>query len=437
MTTFAPLFIPHELVFAVSDQAWLTAMIDAERALVRAEAKAGIIPEHGAERVVEFCRPDLYDIEQICRDARDAGNPAEPLVRAIREAVGPETSSCVHWGATSQDIIDTAAMLVAHRSLRMIQTWLGYAESNLDSLAEQHRATPMAGRTLIQQAVPTTFGVKVAGWLTGVREARAMIARVRDDRLTAQLGGAVGTLSVLGAQGPEVARLFAEELDLHQPVMPWHTNRIVLIEIGAALAAAAAASAKIATDIVLMAQTEVGELSEGSGGVSSTMPHKRNPTASILTLALAGRARAHCASLVAAEPHQHERAAGPWHIEWDTLSEALANAGGAVSAVTDALLTLQVNTDRMRANLDLSGGLILAERVAFAAAANAGLDEAHRLVALAAERSEEEDGVSFRQALADIPQLGLTLEQIDAQLDPTVGLEPAVALVDRVLKDEP
>ncbi len=432
MTTFAPLFVPHEMVFAVSDQAWLTAMLEVERALVNAEAAVGIVPVHAAERVAECCRPDLYDIEQLCRDGRAAGNPAEPLVRALREEVGPEVGECVHWGATSQDVVDTAAMLIADRALRLVQTWLGYAESSCERLAEAHRDTPMAGRTLMQQAVPTTFGAKTAGWLVGLREARALVTHVRDQRLHAQLGGAVGTLSVLGPNGPEVAAEFAIQIGLRQPPMPWHTNRIALIEIAAALAAATSACAKIATDIVLMSQTEVGELAESSPGGSSTMPHKRNPTASVLTLASAEQARGRCALLVAAGPHEHERAAGAWHAEWDTLSEALATAGATVSSVNDALINLKVDPARMRANLDLTGGLILAERVAFAAGVAIGMDTAHRLVADAAERAADED-VSFRDALIETERLGLTPEQIDAQLDPAVGLESAAALVDRVL----
>ncbi len=410
-------------------------MLDAERGLANAEAVAGVIPAQAAGRIAGHCHAGEYDIEQLCRDGRAVGNPAEPLVRALRAAVGAEAAGYVHWGATSQDIIDSAAMLVTDRALGLILGWLDAAGAACARLAREHRSTPMAGRTLMQQAVPTTFGLKASGWLTGIRDARTLVTRVRDERLCAQLGGAVGSASALGARAAEVRRLYAQELDLCDPPIPWHTNRIALIEIGAALAAVAAAAAKIGTDIVLLAQTEVGELAEGVGGGSSTMPHKRNPTASVRALACATRARDHCARLVAAEPHQHERAAGAWHAEWDALSEALASAGGAAAAIATALPELRVDAGRMRANLDITGGLIMGQRVAFAAGQSVGIEVAHELVAAATARACEQ-GISFRDALIATDGLGLTSDQIDAQLDPTAGLEPAEAMVDRVLGDE-
>ena len=284
----------------------------------------------------------------------------------------------------------------------------------------------------MQQAAPTTFGLKAAGWYRGAGEARALVARVREQQLAAQLGGAVGTLAALGERGPEVVRLYARELDLPERVAPWHTDRIVLIELGAALAAATAAAAKVASDIVLLSQTEVGEVREGSGGGSSTMPHKRNPANSVRALACAAKARRDAGALIGAEPHQHERAAGPWHAEWDALTEALEATGGTVAAVAEALAGLEVDTARMRQNLDLTGGLVMSERVAFAAAERIGLVEALRLVSAAAARTGGEE-VSFRQALVATGGLGLAPGEIDALLDPATGLEPAAALVDRLL----
>ncbi len=435
MTAFAPLFVPSELERAVSDQAWLAGMLEAERALVNAEAIAGVVPAHLAGAISDRCRADLYDIEALCREGRAVANPAEPLVRALRAGLGADAAGFVHWGATSQDIVDTAAMLVARRALGLIDGWLEEAAGRCAGLARAHRATPIAGRTLLQQAVPTTFGLKAAGWLLGVREARALVAHVRDRRLCAQLGGAVGSLQVLGERGGDVVRLYARELDLSEPVAPWHTRRIALIELGAALAAAAAAAAKIAGDVVLLAQTEVAEVREGGGGGSSTMPHKRNPAASVRALACAASARRHACALVAAEPHEHERAAGPWQAEWDALTGALAGAGGAAAAVAEALAGLEVDPARMRRNLDLTGGLVMSERVAFAAAERVGLAQAQALVTAAAVRAGAE-GVAFRQALADTENLGLRLDEIDAALDPATGLESAAALVDRVLSEE-
>jgi 3-carboxy-cis,cis-muconate cycloisomerase len=434
VTTFAALFVPPELRAAVSDQAWLAAMLAAERALVNAEATAGVVPAPLAAEISDRCRAELYDFEELGRDGMAAGNPAEPLVRAIRAGVSAEAAGFVHFGATSQDIVDSAAMLVARRALGLIAGWLDQVADHCADVAREHRLSPIAGRTLMQQAVPTTFGLKAAGWFQGAREARVLVARVREQRLQAQLGGAVGSLAAFGERGPEIARLYARELGLAEPVAPWHTQRSALIELGAALAAGAAAAAKIATDIILLAQTEVGEVREGAGGGSSTMPHKRNPAISVRTLACAAKARRDAGALIAAEPHQHERAAGPWHAEWDALTGALEATGGAVAAVAEALAGLEVDTARMRQNLDVTGGLIMAERVAFAAAEHIGLVEAQRLVSAAAGRVDE--GTSFRQALAESDGLGLTPDAIDAALDPARGLESAAALVDRVLAGE-
>jgi 3-carboxy-cis,cis-muconate cycloisomerase len=432
VTTFAPLFVPDEIAAAVSDGAWLAAMLDAERALVQAEATAGVVPAHLAGRIADRCDPGLYDAGDLARAGRSAGNPAEPLVRAMREGLDAEAAGFVHRGATSQDILDTAAMLVAKRSLGPIDVWLGEAAEACAALARAHRATPIAGRTLLQQATPTTFGLKAAGWLMGLREARALVEAVSARRLRAQLGGAVGSLAVLGARGPEVARLYARELGLSEPLAPWHAERTVLIELGAALATAAAACAKISGDVVLLAQTEVAEVREGAGGASSTMPHKRNPAVSVRTLACAAAARRHAAALVAGEPHEHERAAGAWHAEWSAISGALEGAGGASAGARELLAGLEVDPARMRRNLDLTGGLVMAERVTYAAAGRVGLIEARSLVTAAAERTAG-GGVTFRQALADSEGMGLTPAEIDAALDPEAGLESAAALVDRVL----
>jgi 3-carboxy-cis,cis-muconate cycloisomerase len=435
VSPFSAIFVPAELADAVSDRAWLRAMLDAERALARAEARAGVISDDSAAAVAAACDASLYDAEEIAAEGRAAGNPAEPLVRAIRAGLDREAAGFVHWGATSQDIVDTAAMLIARRALGLTGGWLDEIAARCAALAAAHRATPIAGRTLLQQAVPTTFGLKAAGWLLGVREARTLVAHVHDGRVRAQLGGAVGSLQVLGEQAGEVVRLYARELDLPAPPAPWHTDRIALIELGAALAAAAAASAKIATDVVLLAQTEVAEVHEGAGGASSTMPHKRNPAVSVRALACAATARTHACALVAAEPPQHERAAGPWHAEWDAISGALAGAGGAAAAVAELLSGLVVDADRMRRNLDLTGGLVTAERIAYAAAPRVGLVAARRVVEHAAARAGSE-GIPFRKALIDSEGLGLTPDEIDALLDPAAGLESAAALVDHILAGE-
>jgi 3-carboxy-cis,cis-muconate cycloisomerase len=239
-------------------------MLDAERALAAAEARAGVIPAEAAEAIAERCRAELFDPEQIAVGARRVGSPVEPLVRALAAEVEGDAGRYVHWGATSQDVLDTAAMLVARGALDLILVELDGVAGACAALAEQHRSTLVAARTLLQQALPTTFGLKAAGWLVGVLDARRRLAALRSDGLAAQLGGAAGTLASLGDRGP------AEELDLAEPVLPWHTNRVRIAELGAALDLAAGVLAKIAIDVALLAQTEVGEAAEPSCRTSET-----------------------------------------------------------------------------------------------------------------------------------------------------------------------
>ncbi|MFL5928295.1 MAG: lyase family protein [Gaiellaceae bacterium] len=348
MRPFARIFVPDGLAETLSDRGWLEAMLEAERALVQAEARAGLITEEAAAAVTAALAADRYDIDALAADGRGAGNPVEPLVRAIKKEVGEDHAPDVHRGATSQDILDTAAVLVANRALRLLDAELASAADACARFADEHRASVMAARTLLQQAVPTTFGYKAAGWLVGIVEARARIAAVV---LPAQLGGAAGTLAALGADGAKVVRLYAAELDLPEPALPWHTRRGPLAELAGALAAAADAVAKIARDVVLLAQTEVAEVSERDGGASSTMPRKSNPISAVLADACARHARANAALLLDAGVHEHERAVGAWHAEWAALSGALAATGGAAAAIARCLGRLEVDAARMRANL--------------------------------------------------------------------------------------
>jgi 3-carboxy-cis,cis-muconate cycloisomerase len=348
VSPFSPIFVPDELAEALSDRAWLEAMLDAERALVNAQSLAGLVPAASATAVTEALRADLYDVGALAAEGRAPGNPVEPLVRAIRAQVGEEHAHHVHRGATSQDILDSAAMLVAQRALRLIDAELELAADACARLAEEHRRTVMAARTLLQQAVPTTFGYKAASWLGGVADARTELSALE---LPAQLGGAAGTLAALGGDGVEVLRLYAAELDLREPVLPWHTQRAPLARLAAGLSAAAVAVAKIARDITLLAQTEVAEVSEADSGGSSTMPHKRNPVQAVLADAAARHARANAALLVESGVHEHERAAGAWHAEWAALERALAGTGGAAAAIARSLGGLQVDAARMRANI--------------------------------------------------------------------------------------
>ena len=346
MRPFAAIFVPDELEDALSDRAWLEAMLDAERALANAGALAGVVPAAAAAAIAEQCDADRFDAAELAKEGRDAGNPVEPLVRALRERVGDEYGAYVHRGATSQDVLDTAAVLVARRACELVD--LARVADLCAALADEHRATVMAARTLLQQAVPTTFGYKAAGWLVGVREARQRLTRAAD-ALPAQLGGAAGTLAAVTESGIELLRLYAAELDLPAPVLPWHTRRTPFLDLAGALATTAVALGKIATDVVLLAQTEVREVAEAAGGASSTMPHKRNPIAAVLACACVRHVRANVAVLY--ESHEHERAVGAWHAEWHALQSALAATGGAAAAVARSLDGLEVNRERMRANI--------------------------------------------------------------------------------------
>jgi 3-carboxy-cis,cis-muconate cycloisomerase len=349
---FGSIFVPDAVAQAVSDRAWLRAMLDVEAALTAVEADAGIVPAEAAEAIAWACEHAELDPSALGMAGRAAGNPVVPLVQALRELVGGDAARFVHVGATSQDVLDSAAMLVAQRALGPVQTQLDAVVEACAGLARDHRATAMAGRTLLQRAVPVTFGLKAAGWLVGVVDARA---RLREVRLTAQLGGPAGTLAALGDRAPAVHAAFAARLGLDEPPLPWHGARGRVAELGAALAVAAGAAEKIALDVVLLAQTEVGEVSEasdGGRGGSSSMPHKRNPIGAVRARAAARSVRAAAGVLLEAMAGEHERAAGAWHSEWPALSEALAGTGGAAWAVHESLAGLTVHADRMSANLD-------------------------------------------------------------------------------------
>jgi 3-carboxy-cis,cis-muconate cycloisomerase len=438
---FRPIFVPNRFREAVSGRAWLGAMLEAEGALAVAEARAGLIPEGAAEIIVSCCGVERFDPEEIGRQGRAQGNPVPPLVRALTEAVSgvsEDAARYVHRGATSQDITDTAAMLVSRRALDLILTEVDGIAAACASLADTHRDTLMPGRTLLQQALPTTFGLKAAGWLVSVLEARDRLRDVRSSGLAAQLGGAAGTLASLGPAGAQVLGEFARELDLAEPVVPWHTDRSRIVGIGDALSLVAGVLGKISQDVILMAQTEVGEVAEPAGegrGGSSTLPHKRNPILSVTTAASVRRVLDLSHTLQAALPQEHERAIGAWHSEWEALSDALAFTGGAAAAVREVTEGLEVNKEKMRENLDTTGGLLLAENVTTVAAEHLGRLKAHDLVEAASHRALE-GRKSLREELLSDPGLSEVLSEgeIDAALDPAGYLGSAGEFVDRALK---
>jgi 3-carboxy-cis,cis-muconate cycloisomerase len=425
----------------LTDRAVLQAMLDAERALAVASSRAGIVPEPAAAAIAAACHAAGFDPADLGRRAEAAGNPVVPLVRDLTGAVaaeaGPEAARWVHHGATSQDIMDTAMSLVASRSLGPVLAHLEGAAEAAAGLAETHQATVMAGRTLGQQALPITFGLKAAGWLVALDEAAAGLERVRRDRLAAQLGGAAGTLAALGPHGVQVAREYAAELGLAEPVLAWHTNRTRLGELAGALGVAAGVLGKIALDVTLLAQTEVAEVAEPAGegrGGSSTLPHKRNPVGAVLVVAGTRRVPGPVATLLGSMAQEHERATGAWHAEWEPLAELLRLAGGAAARTRDLLGGLEVDPDRMRGNLEATGGLLLTERVAAALAGPLGRVPAQELLRRLSQAAAG-SGRPLRQVLADDPTVRQHLDPaaIDRLLDPERYLGSASAFVDRAL----
>ena len=435
-----------------SDTAWLQAMLDAEAGLARALERAGLAPAGSGVAVTEAAQAGNFDVSELGTLAALTGNPVPALARALARAVPQTAAGAVHRGATSQDIVDTAAMLLAQRACGAVLADLAQAAAAAAGLADAHRSTIMIGRTLLQQAVPVTFGLVAAGWLTSLDEAREGLALVSSKRLAVQFGGAAGTLAPLGDDGPRVVALLAEELGLARPVLPWHTDRLRIIDLAAALARVTASVGKIARDVTLLAQSEIGEVREGGGdpgprdgssprrGGSSAMPHKRNPVAAIAILGCTRQVPGLLASLVACAEQELQRAAGAWHAEWEPLTELLRLAGSAASWTAELLSGLTVEAARMAANLAATEGLPLAEHVTSLLAGVLGGAQAHDLVAEAGQRAVSA-GLPLRDVLLSVPKLegrlasaGITPEQIEAALEPAGYLGAAGAFVTSALQ---
>jgi 3-carboxy-cis,cis-muconate cycloisomerase len=432
---FQTLFVPDSIREAVSDRAWIAAMLEFEAALAAAEARAGLIPAEAADGIAAACERERLDAGALGREARAAGNPAVPLVRALTGVVEGDAARYVHWGATSQDAMDTASSLVSRRALALIDEQLSAVAAACARLADEHRSTAMPARTLLQQALPTTFGLKAAGWLVAVLDARRRLAAVP---LAVELGGAGGTLASLGDQGLRVLGLLAQQLELEEPVVPWHTSRGHIAELGAALALAAGTLEKIGRDVMLLAQTEVAEVAEpadGDRGASSTLPQKRNPVGSALAVAGARRVHGEASILLGAMAQEHERGAGGWQAEWEALGGALAYTGGAAAAVREVLEGLEVRPAQMEENLAATDGLVLAESVSMAMSERVGRRQAHELVQAASRRAVEA-GRPLRDELLDDAEIRAQLSpaEIDRALDPSGYLGSGEAFVERALR---
>ncbi|MFE4453538.1 3-carboxy-cis,cis-muconate cycloisomerase [Streptomyces sp. NPDC056796] len=420
---------------ATGDQAFLRALLDAEAALTRAGAACGLAPAGAGRAVTAAADAGRFDVRELALRARSGGNPVIPLVAALSAAVGEDARPYVHRGATSQDILDTAAMLVASRTLTLVLDDLERTAGALGRLAAGHRDTPMPGRTLTQHAVPTTFGLKAAGWRSLVLDARDRLRTVRD-ALPVQLGGAAGTLAAFTTAGgdpagPGLVAAYARELGLAEPPLPWHTLRTPVADLAGALAFTAGALGKTAADVLTLSRTEISEVAEGSGGGSSAMPHKANPVRAVLIAAAARRAPALAATLYGSLVAEDERPAGAWHAEWEPLRDLLRLAGGAARDSAELARGLKVFPSAMRSHLGLTGGLIVSERLAAVAGDRVGRARAQEILTAAAGRARDE-GRPLVEILAGEPAFdGLDLVELT---DPARYTGCAGPLTDRALE---
>jgi 3-carboxy-cis,cis-muconate cycloisomerase len=439
MRLFAGLFAHGEAAAALGDRALLDAMVEVEVALLQALAELELAPAEAARDLADVMasgRLEL-DIAELGRGTGQQGTPIPALLKALRSQLSDTAAAHLHKGATSQDVIDTAIMLVVRRALDRVLADLSGAADACASLAERHREAIVPGRTLLQQAIPVTFGLKAANWLSGLDAVLADLRTIRERELAVQFGGAVGTLANLGDRGLEVAARLAAQLELSAPALPWHTIRMRPVRVATSLGAALGLLGKIGRDVVLLAQSEVAEVAEGGGegrGGSSTMPHKRNPVGAIGLIACAQRGPGLVATMLAAMVQEHERGAGAWQAEWDTLLELLRLTGSSAAIARELLAGLQVDAGKMRSDMDLTGGLVMSESVAGALASSVGRSAAQELVEKAARRSVQ-SGREFREVLLEMPEVadGLGASGLDAALDPAAYLGVTAALIDRAL----
>lgn len=412
------------------DAAWVATLIDVEVALGRASAIAGLIPPAHAQAIEQAAGRLAPDIQRLGAEAAATGTPVVALVGMLRDAVGDEAAASVHRGATSQDIMDSAAMAIAARALTAIVDDLSAAGDAAARLATRHRTTVISGRTLLQRAAPTTFGLKAAGWLVGLDRAIVMLTEVRDHRLAVQLGGATGTRAAFEGNGRLIADQLAAQLQLSSPELPWHTERSRIGELASALGVAAGIVAKVASDVVLLSQSEVAEVGDGRAdrGGSSAMPQKRNPIAAVSAIASAQRAPGLVATLLGSMAHEHERAAGAWHAEWLPLRDLLVATGSASSWLRDCLDSLVIRPEAIAANLAADGGLMLSQRIVDVVTPLLGRSAALEFVARAAELTTASQGFAAALVAVDAGRTGLDQVSFEALLDPATYVGDAVTL---------
>ena len=406
-----------------SDQSVLQALLDFEVALARAEARVGIIPHAAVESIAAAAKAEAFDVAALSRDMLRGGAAAIPLAKALTEQVranDAEAARYVHWGATSQDVADTALVLLLKRAQPILAADISRLEQALRRLSEEHKNTVMLGRTLMQGAPPVTFGLKAAGWLGAVCRGRKRLDASFRETLIVQFGGASGTLASLGEQGTAVALALAKELGLACPEAPWHTHRDRLANLICACGVLTGSLGKIARDVSLMMQNEVAEVSEPGGrgrGGSSTMPHKRNPIGSTVTLAAAHRVPGEVAAFLSAMVQEHERGVGGWQAEWPIVASVIQSTGLAAASMAEVAEGLSVDPARMRANIDATRGVVFAERAMMLLGSKLGRDVAHKLLE-EATRTSVSQGKHLSEVLAEIPEVtshieGSTLRQLE------------------------
>jgi 3-carboxy-cis,cis-muconate cycloisomerase len=431
-----PLFATEAMRTVFSDRARLAAMLRAEAALAQAEARFGLAPEPLASAIAAVPADDL-DLPALGHGTGLAGVPTIPFVKAVQARLPKELERGFHKGATTQDIVDTALVLQVREALALVAADLVAIIAALADLARRHRTTPCVGRTYGQHAAPVTFGYKAAVWCMGVAEVAEQLPWLKERVLTASLAGPVGTLAGLGDKGPAVADAFAQELGLGTAPVAWHARRARMAETGAWLAILIGALAKMAADVAHLASTEVGELAEpyvpGRGG-SSAMPHKRNPVSSTVILAAQAAAPGCVVTLLNAMPAAHERPAGLWHAEWHALPQLFGLTSGALHEARALAKGLEVEVDRMRANLDATCGLLFADAVAARLAPQMGREAAHDVVEHAAGEVRA-TGASLRQVLANDPALAQpgVGHVVDAAFDLTPSIAAAALWTDRAV----
>jgi 3-carboxy-cis,cis-muconate cycloisomerase len=440
MQLLKSLFRSEDVEKALSDRACLQGMLDFEAGLARAEARAGVIPSSAATAIAAKCEAELFDVAELARGAKLAGNIAIPLVKALTALVAQSDSDAaryVHWGATSQDAIDTGCVLQLRQALKIITGDLDRLGGGLAELATKHRSTIVVGRTWMQQALPTTFGAKVAGWLDAVDRHRERLGEAQRRVLVLQFGGAVGTLAALGGRGADVGENLAEELALGLPKIPWHSHRDRVAEVATTLGLCVGTLGKIAKDISLHSQTEVAEVfepAEKDRGGSSTMPHKRNPVASVAVLSAAVRVPGLVSTMLTSMVQEHERGLGGWHAEWETLPEIVSLSAGALGQMAEVVPKLEIDAERMRENLESTQGLIFAEAVSMALAEKMGKAAAHEFVEVACQKARSE-----KRHLRDVllgdgrAKAHLSVADVDRLFDPAKYLGMATDFVDRVV----